>query len=211
MNAAIWRFPGAPSNAVVPPWELDDPVTGPDAETCEEYRLDGAKVLLRVLDDDVRSLATLKMAAEVITRMNERGLRTFLEPLPMMRKDGKLVVDTRPSEIARLVGVASALGSSSRNLWLKLPYCSDFGIVARATTLPILLLGGESVGDPTKLLREVASALAAGRNVRGAMAGRNVMYPGEGRDPLAAARAMHAIIHEGLGVEDAAAIIEREG
>ena len=60
---------------------------------------------------------------------------------------GYVVVKTAEA-LARLAGVASALGDSSRYLWLKLPYCEGYETVARATTLPILLLGGESAGDP---------------------------------------------------------------
>ena len=95
-----------------------------------------------------------------------------------------------------------ALGDSSRYLWLKLPYCESYELVARATTLPILLLGGESAGDPSGFLREVAAGMAAGANVRGALVGRNVLYPGDD-DPLAVAEAVGAIIHQGWTVDQA--------
>jgi DhnA family fructose-bisphosphate aldolase class Ia len=100
--------------------------------------------------------------------------------------------------------VASALGDSSRYLWLKLPYCEDYGKVARATTLPVLLLGGESAGDPAPFLRQLEAALHAGPNVRGALVGRNVLYPGP-EDPLAVAEAAGGIVHEGWTVEQALA------
>jgi DhnA family fructose-bisphosphate aldolase class Ia len=74
--------------------------------------------------------------------------------------------------------------------------------VARATTLPILLLGGESAGDPSPFLRQLGSAMAAGPNVRGALVGRNVLYPGD-EDPLAMADAAGGIIHEGWSVDTA--------
>jgi DhnA family fructose-bisphosphate aldolase class Ia len=92
--------------------------------------------------------------------------------------------------------VAAALGDSSRRLWLKLPYCDGFETVARATTLPILLLGGESAGDPAHFLTQLENALGAGGNVRGALVGRNVLYPGE-EDPLAVAEAVGGIVHLG--------------
>ena len=104
--------------------------------------------------------------------------------------------------LAKIVGVASALGDSSRYLWLKLPYCEDYEVVARATTLPILLLGGESVGDATPLLREIAAGLSAGANVRGALVGRNVLYPGP-EDPLVVAQAAGSIIHHNWTIERA--------
>ena len=98
------------------------------------------------------------------------------------------------------MGVASALGDSSCHLWLKLPYCDNYEIVARATTLPILLLGGESVGDATPLLKEIEAGLSSGSNVRGALVGRNVLYPGS-EDPLVVAQAAGTIIHQRWTVE----------
>jgi DhnA family fructose-bisphosphate aldolase class Ia len=106
--------------------------------------------------------------------------------------------------LARLAGVASALGDSSRLLWLKLPYCEDFAIVARATTLPILLLGGESAGDASVFLRQLDSAMKAGPNVRGALVGRNVLYPGS-EDPRAIAEAAGGVVHAGWTADQASA------
>jgi DhnA family fructose-bisphosphate aldolase class Ia len=68
--------------------------------------------------------------------------------------------------------------------------------------LPILLLGGESAGNPAPFLSELATALRSGENVRGALVGRNVLYPG-GEDPLAMARAVSAVVHHSLPVEQA--------
>ena len=181
-------------------WEMDDPITGPTAETCASMSLDGAKLLLRICDEEIDSLSTMLYCAGAITEMNAVGLPTFLEPLPVVKnKDSYRVVKTAEA-LAKIVGVASALGDSSRRLWLKLPYCENYEIVARATTLPILLLGGESVGDATPLLREIAAGLAAGANVRGALVGRNVLYPGDD-DPLVIAQAAGSIIHQRWTVE----------
>ena len=71
-----------------------------------------------------------------------------------------------------------------------------------STSLPILLLGGESAGNPAPFLNELASALHAGPNVRGALVGRNVLYPGD-EDPLAMAAAVGGIIHQGWSVDQA--------
>ena len=140
--------------------------------------------------------------AKAINESNARGLPMFLEPLPVTRTEKGYVVVKTAEALARLAGVASALGDSSRNLWLKLPHCEGYETVARATTLPILLLGGESAGDPAPFLRQLGAALAAGPNVRGALVGRNVLYPGD-EDPLAMAEAAGGIVHEGWPVETA--------
>lgn len=183
-------------------WEMDDPITGPSPGTCADMNLDGAKLLLRVCDEEIESLKTTVCCAQAITEMNALGLPTFLEPLPVVKSNGSYRVVKTAEKLAKLVGVASALGDSSRYLWLKLPYCENYGAVAGATSLPILLLGGESVGDAKPLLREIAAGLDSGSNVRGALVGRNVLYPGP-EDPLVVAQAAGMIIHEGWSVERA--------
>ncbi len=183
-------------------WEMDDPITGASPATCAALKLDGAKLLMRLCDDEISSLNTMLYCSRVVTEMNAVGLPTFLEPLPVVKDNNNYKVVKTPEALARIVGVASALGDSSRYLWLKLPYCENYDVVAGATTLPILLLGGESVGDATPLLREIAAGLAAGPNVRGALVGRNVLYPGP-EDPLVVAQAAGSIIHNDWTVERA--------
>ena len=183
-------------------WEMNDPMTGASPATCAAWKLDGAKILMRVCDDEADSLRTIVASASAITETNALHIPMFLEPLPVVKTDKGYKVVKTAEALAKIVGVASAIGDSSRYLWLKLPYCEDYEIVARATTLPILLLGGESAGDPTAFLREVSAGMAAGSNVRGALVGRNVLYPGDD-DPLAVAEAVGRIIHQGWTVEQA--------
>lgn len=183
-------------------WELDDPMTGATPAVCQAWRLDGTKILLRVDESEPASLKTLLASAQAINEANALQLPTFLEPLPVKKTDKGYTVVKSAAALARLAGVASALGDSSRYLWLKLPYCEDFELVARSTTMPILLLGGESTGDPAPFLRQLASAMTAGSNVRGSLVGRNVLYPGD-EDPLAMAEAAGGIVHGGWTVEQA--------
>lgn len=185
-------------------WEMDDPVTGPSPTTCADWGFDGAKLLLRIADDEPGSLKTMLMAAQAIGEANQLGLPTFLEPLPAVRGDQGFAMVKTAEALAPVVGVASALGDSSQRLWLKLPYCENYARVAGATTCPILLLGGETKGDPVPFLHQVYQSLQAAPNVRGALVGRNVLFP-SGGDPLAVAQAVGGIIHEGLTVEQAVA------
>ncbi len=175
-------------------WEMDDPMTGALPSTVAAWNLDGAKILLRICDQEPDSLKTIVATAGTIAQMNELRAPLFLEPLPVIKTDKGYQVEKAAEALAKIVGVASALGDSSRFLWLKLPYCENYQAVVRATTLPILLLGGESTGDPTKFMREVEAGMAAGPNVRGVLVGRNVLYPGEG-DPAVAAAAIGRIVH----------------
>lgn len=175
-------------------WEMDDPVSGVSAAACSAWKLDGAKLLLRLHDQDEASLRTLVACAEAIDDANALELPMFLEPLPVVQVDGAYKVVKEPEALAKIVSVSSALGNSSRRMWLKLPYCPGYEAVARATTLPILLLGGESAGNYRPFLDELAAGMAAGTNVRGALVGRNVLYPGDA-DPLDAANAVGSVIH----------------
>lgn len=183
-------------------WEMDDPITGTSPANCAALNLDGAKLLLRICDEEPNSLDTMLYCSDAISEMNALGLPTFLEPLPVVKEKNNYKVVKAADALARIVGVASALGDSSRHLWLKLPYCENYEVVAGATTLPILLLGGESAGDATPLLREISAGLTAGSNVRGALVGRNVLYPGD-EDPLVIAQAAGLIIHNNVTVEQA--------
>ena len=183
-------------------WEMNDPMTGASPETCATWNLDGAKILMRLCDDEPDSLRTMVASASAISETNALRIPMFLEPLPVVRTEKGYKVVKTAEALAKIVGVASALGDSSRFLWLKLPYCENYEVVARATTLPILLLGGESAGDPTAFLREVSAGMAAGSNVRGALVGRNVLYPGDD-DPFAVAEAVGGIVHQGWTVEQA--------
>jgi hypothetical protein len=183
-------------------WEMDDPMTAATPQTCAHWRLDGAKILLRVCDSDPGSLTTLKATSAAIIEMNALRLPTFVEPLPVIKTESGFKVVKTAEALARITGVASAIGDSSHLLWLKLPACPDFEIVARSTTLPVLLLGGESSGDPRPFLNELAGAMNSGTTVRGALVGRNVLFPGE-EDPLVIAEAAGRIVHDGVGVEEA--------
>ena len=187
-------------------WEIDDPNSGPTAASCREWGLDGAKILLRICDDEPDSRKTLLETVRAITELNAAGLPMFLESLPVVKESGGRhgvyrIVKTA-EELARTAGAAAALGDSARYLWLKLPYCENYEMVANATTLPILLLGGEPVGDATPFLRELHAGLQAGPNVRGALVGRNILYPGDD-DPLAVIEAVGGIIHRGWTIEQA--------
>jgi len=176
-------------------WEMDDPMTGPSPQTCADWKLDGAKILLRLCRDDAGSLKTMVAAAAAITQANALSLPTFVEALPVVKTEKGFQVQKSSEPLATAASIASALGDSSRYLWLKLPYCEEYQVVARATSLPILILGGESEGAPAPFLNQIAAAMAAAPNVRGALAGRNVLYPGN-EDPLAVAEAIGAIVHK---------------
>lgn len=176
-------------------FEMWDGLTAYDARGMREMNLDGAKLMFRLEPGNRGSGQTIVWCAQAINSCLEEGLAVFLEPLPVREQGGRFIVQEEAGELARICGVASALGRSSLATWLKLPYCADYEIVARATTCPILMLGGEAGEQPVGLLEDLARGLRAGPNVRGALIGRNVLYPGA-PDPAVMARAIHLLVHE---------------
>lgn len=183
--------------------EIDDRFTSYTAESIAQFRLDGGKMLLRFVPDDERTLLTVDYCARAVTDLNRYNLPAFVEPLRMDFEGGRWVMKNTADELVKLVGVLAGLGDSSRNTWLKLPYCDGFERVAQATTMPIILLGGPSNEDPRSTYREFAAGMGARANVRGAMVGRNVTFPGLD-DPAAVAQAVDDIVRKGIGAEQAA-------
>lgn len=158
-------------------WELDDPITGTDAATCLNYGFDAAKMLLRLDPGDEKTLQTIRYCAEGVRDFDAHKLPIFLEPLPVKKENNFYKVIKDPDLLIPLVTMTSALGSSSKYCWLKLPYTKDFNRVVASTTLPIVILGGERTDSAEGLIQDLKEAFAAGHQVRGAMFGRNVLYP----------------------------------
>lgn len=184
--------------------ELHDRFTSFSAESIARLRLDGGKMLLRAVDDDERTLLTVEACARAVTELSRRDLLAFVEPLPMQGRRGRYTTHYTVAELVKWAGVCAALGETSVHTWLKLPFVSGFEQVALATTLPVLLLGGPAQDAPQAVLGEFEQGLRGGSNVRGAMVGRNVLFPGDD-DPLAMAAAVDVIVHGRASVAQAVA------
>lgn len=192
-------------------YEMEDRMTSFTPERMKELNMEGAKVLFRLETGQYSrySIQTMDYCAKAITQCRAYGLPVFLEPLPVEPTDTGYRVINDPDAMIKMIGIASAMGDSSRDLWLKIPYVPEFYRVAQATTLPILLLGGPSSGDPTQMLQDFERGIGEGNNVVGAMVGRNVLYPGKD-DPRAVANAVYRICHEEMRTEEAVALIRQE-
>lgn len=190
-------------------WELDDPITGTDARTCVEYGIDAAKMLLRVDYSSGDSLKTIEYCAEGVRDMNRHNLPMILEPLPVTKHQNSYKVIKEADPLIKLIGVTSALGDSSRNIWLKIPYTNQFERVAASTTLPIVILGGDRSSGLMDHLAEIMDALSAGHQVRGVMYGRNVLYP-QKADPRQIASAIGKLVHGKIDPEGALEKLKKE-
>jgi DhnA family fructose-bisphosphate aldolase class Ia/sugar phosphate isomerase/epimerase len=172
----------------------------------KEMHLDGGKLLWRWVPggekNDRYALETLERVAKAVEELAELNLPAFVEPLPVTRTESGYKTDHTPDNIIKAVGIASALGFFTGRVWLKIPYCDDFARVAKATTLPVLLLGGESTGKPSGTIEDFVRGLGAGPNIRGALVGRNVLFCGED-DPATIAEAIHLVVHRRLSAIEA--------
>ena len=183
-------------------FEMDDKYTSFTADSIADLNMDAAKIMFRLDLTSADSGNTIHSSAQAIDECHELGITVFVEPLPVVHVDGKYNVQKEAGELMKIAGVASAVGGSSLLTWLKMPYCAGYDRVARATTLPILMLGGESLGNPTPIIEDFAKGMAAGPNVRGALCGRNILFPGDD-DPRAVAAAVSAVVHEGASADSA--------
>ncbi len=170
-------------------FELDDRITAYTAKTMGTMRLDGGKLLLRLDPHNPAGVLTLQAVARAVAQLDRWNLPAFIEPI-------SVPLDT--AHMIRLIGVATGLGPSSIQRWLKLPWVEDgdFRRLLDATTCPVLLLGGANPGGPEDLSTRTAQAMAAGEQVRGVMMGRGILYPADGASPIDAVRRLVAVVKE---------------
>lgn len=180
-------------------YEMMDKVSSyRSAKKIAQMNLDGAKLLFRIsLPDryDRYVLQTMDWVAQAMEECNDLKLPIFLEPLPVEKTETGYRTIRQPDPMIRVIGIAQALSHSTARTWLKVAYTSEFDRVAKATSLPLLLLGGEATGRPWLTVEEVVRGMGAGPNVRGSLIGRNVLFPGD-EDPAAVAQAIHLVVHE---------------
>jgi DhnA family fructose-bisphosphate aldolase class Ia len=184
-------------------FEMDDQFTSFTAESIKKLGLDGAKLMFRLYPQSEASGKTINYCAKAITELNKYEIPVFLEALAV---DENYKAIKRVEDLVKVVGVSTALGDSSRNIWLKIPYCEDFAKVASATTCPVLMLGGGVKEDIRPLFKEFYNGIKAGANVRGVLVGRNVLFA-PGHDPIKVAAAVNGIIRQDFSVEKAMEIV----
>lgn len=185
---------------------MDRPSSYMTGKRIKEMNLDGAKLLWRWVPagerNDRYALETLERVAKAVEELAELNLPAFVEPLPVVKTETGYKTDLSTDNIIRAVGIASALGYYTGHVWLKIPYCEDFARVAKSSSFPILLLGGESTGRPSATIEDFVRGLGAGPNIRGALVGRNVLFAGDD-DPAAIAEAINLVVHQRLGAIEA--------
>jgi hypothetical protein len=177
-------------------WEIDDRFTAYNASSIVDLRLDGGKMLLRLVDNDAGTVPTLQACADAVSALASNGVMAMVEPLPYKRVDGKLQLLKDSVSLARATTVASSLGFTSAYTWLKLPAPEDPDFVLDATTLPTVVLGGV---PSDRVEDDIASWGRSLRHpvVRGLVVGRALLYPPDG-DVAGAVEAAAKVLHEGV-------------
>lgn len=158
-------------------WGLDDRMTAYDAEHVARLGLDGGKVLLRIEHTDRGVATTLTQVVEQMRLLEERGLVCIVEPLPyVIGDDGQPALDRSTDRLDKIVSIAAGLGANSMLTWLKLPAWTSLTTLGGATTMPILLLGGDPGPQIETTFAEWEAALQV-PNVIGLVAGRPLLFP----------------------------------
>jgi DhnA family fructose-bisphosphate aldolase class Ia len=157
-------------------FELDDRMTGYDVAGVIAAGFEAGKMLNRIDLDDPGTVRMLETTGRTITALARAGLVAMLEPFLSRRVDGRVVNDLSPDGVIKSVHIAQGLGATSAYTWLKLPVVAEMERVMDATTLPILLLGGDPSGHPEETYAGWRDALALPA-VRGLVIGRTLLYP----------------------------------
>jgi hypothetical protein len=160
-------------------FEIDDRFTGYDADAVARMGLQGGKMLLRIDPEDPATAPTLEACGRAVSALAERRLMAMVEPFISHRMDGRVRNDLSTEAVVRSATVAAGLGCSSAYTWLKLPVVDDMEPVLAATTLPVLLLGGEVTTDQDAQFATWSTVLG-NPQVRGMVVGRSLLYPPDG-------------------------------
>ncbi|HEV8223209.1 MAG TPA: deoxyribose-phosphate aldolase [Streptosporangiaceae bacterium] len=157
-------------------FEFDDRFTGYRPAAIAAAGLDGGKMLLRMDLADPATAATLAACAGAVSELAALGVPAIVEPFIAQREAGRSRNDLSPDAVIRSIAIASGLGDTSAYTWLKIPVVDDMDRVAEASTLPTVLLGGDSGEAPDEMFARWQQALRL-PNVRGLAVGRNILYP----------------------------------
>ena len=160
-------------------FEIDDRFTAYSADRIARAGFEGGKMLLRIDPEDAATAPTLTACAEAIDALADHQLMAMVEPFISHRVDGRVRNDLSAEAVIRSATVAAGLAGTSAYTWLKLPVVEDMDDVLAATTLPVLLLGGE-VADDQERQFALWEKVLANPHVTGMVVGRSLLYPPDG-------------------------------
>jgi DhnA family fructose-bisphosphate aldolase class Ia len=187
----IVRSDGASTN-------LGDPSTGSTSiffEVEAALRVGADAMVVTALPGSGKEDATLHNLATTIAEAHRWSMPVLAEMVPG-GFDGP--PDTRTaSAIAHAARLGAELGAD----FIKAPYSADYGQVCESTFAPVVILGGAK-GSEADMLANIRAAVEAG--AAGVAMGRNVF---QCEDPRAMTAAIGAVVHEGIDVAEAVAML----
>jgi hypothetical protein len=161
-------------------FEIDDRFTGYDAGAIAASGFQGGKMLFRIDPEDAATPATMQACAHAVGELATHQVMAMVEPFISRRDaDGRIRNDLSTEAVIRSATVAAGLASTSAYTWLKLPVVDQMDAVLAASTLPVVLLGGEVSADQGAQFAAWSKALAS-PNVRGMVVGRTLLFPPDG-------------------------------
>jgi DhnA family fructose-bisphosphate aldolase class Ia len=160
-------------------FEIDDRNTAYEVDWLVRAGLDGGKLVLRICLSDDHTAGMLERTARLVDAAAASRMPMFIEPFMANWVEGRIKTDLTAQGVAHSIAISTGLGGSSAYTWLKVPVVPDMERAMAATTLPVLLLGGDSPSDPQKTYSTWADALRL-PGVRGLVVGRSLLYPADG-------------------------------
>lgn len=160
-------------------FEFDDRFTGYTAEALDKLGADGGKILARIALSDPATPSVLENTARAVDDLAGRGLTAMIEPFMSNWRDGTARNDLSTDAVIKSVAIAGALGATSARTWMKIPVVDRMDRVMAATTLPTVLLGGDSGEAQDDVFAKWEGALAQ-PGVVGLTVGRTLLYPRDG-------------------------------
>jgi len=159
------------------------------------------KVLLIWGIESAVQMENLRLVAALARECERSEMPLMVEPVLW----GQSIPEARKAD-AELVGNACRIAVELGADIVKGPYVADAAALATIVErlpVPVVLLGGPRLEDARAVLQIAINAISAG--VRGIVFGRNVF---QRPDAEAMIRALRGIVHEGLGLDAAAALMD---
>ncbi len=160
-------------------WEVDERFTSFDADAIASGNLDGGKLTLRLDWKDPSTNDAIAGCARAVGELARIQRIAVIEPLPVYRDAGRARVSNDPELLIRSLSVASGLGAVSAYTWLKVPMVRNMAQVLAATSMPVLVVGGDPGEEPDEAVVRWRTALALPQT-RGIVAGRSLLFPADG-------------------------------
>jgi hypothetical protein len=160
-------------------WEVDERFTSFDPAAIAAANLDGGKMTMRLDWKDPSTNDAIAACAGAVGELARQQAVAVVEPLPVFREGGRARVSNDPESLIRALSVASGLGAVSAYTWLKVPLVRDIAQVVGATSMPVLVVGGDPGADVAMAVNRWQAALDLPQ-VRGIVAGRSLLFPADG-------------------------------